>query len=58
MKHLQAVLTLLRLTTSKRHRRRWQDTADRVDTALEVIEASKRRIEAMENGGRPKIRVV
>lgn len=58
MKHLQALLTLLRLTTRKRHRQRWQDTADRVDSALEAIEASKRRIEALENGGRPKIRVV
>lgn len=58
MKQLQAILALLILTASKRHRQRWSQSADRVDTALDAIEASKRRIAAIENGGRPKVRVV
>jgi hypothetical protein len=55
---LRALLTLVLLTASKRHRQRWKQTVDRVDVELEAIQASQRRIEAMENGGRPKVRVV
>lgn len=54
MKHLQAVLILALLVASKRYRQRWELTVDRVD----AIAASRRRIEAMENDGRPKVRVV
>lgn len=55
---LRALLTLALLLVSKRHRQRWQQTADRVDADLDAIKASNRRIEAMENGGRPRVRVV
>lgn len=58
MKYLQALLALVVLTASKRHRQHWSQSADRVDTALDAIEASKRRIAALENGGKPKVRVV
>lgn len=58
MKYLQALLALVVLAASKRHRQRWSQSADRVDTALEAIEASKRRIAAIENGGQPKVSVV
>lgn len=58
MKYIQALLTLVLLTSSQRYRLRWQRTIDRVDTALDAIEASKRRIAALENGGKPKVRVV
>lgn len=58
MKHLRALLNLVFLTASQRYRQRWHRTIDRVDTALEDIEASNRRIAALENGGKPKVRVV
>lgn len=58
MKHLQAVLVLALLIASKRYRQRWQHTIDQVDASLDATVASRRRIDAMENGGRPKVRVV
>ena len=58
MKHLQAVLVLALLIASKRYRQRWQHTIDQVDASLDAIAASRRRIDAMENGGPPKGRVV
>lgn len=59
MKHsLQAVLIFALLMLSKGYRRRWGKTMDQVDAALDSVDASMRRIEALENGGRPKIRVV
>jgi len=58
MKHLQAVLVLALLIASKRYRKRWQRTIDQVDASLDAIAASRRRIDAMENGGLPKVRVV
>lgn len=58
MKHLQALLVLLRLAARNPYRQRWRRTIDRVDTALDSIEASQRRIEAMENGGKPRVRVL
>jgi hypothetical protein len=53
MKHLQALLVLVLLAVSKRYQQQWRSTIDRVDTTLDAIEASQRRIEAMENGGSP-----
>lgn len=58
MKHLQAVLVLALLIASQRYRKRWQHTIDQVDASLDAIAASRRRIDVMENGGRPKARVV
>ncbi|MFO7543560.1 MAG: hypothetical protein R6W97_12250 [Thiobacillus sp.] len=46
------------LIASKRYRQRWQHTIDQVDASLDAIAASRRRIDAMENGGPPKVRVV
>lgn len=58
MKHLQAILTLALLALSKRYRQRWHRTIDRIDSSLDAVEASQRRIDALENGGRPNVRVI
>lgn len=58
MKTLQALLVLVLLAASKRYRQRWQQTIDRVDASLDAIAASRRRIEAMEHGGRPRMRAL
>lgn len=55
MKYLQALLVLVLLAASKRYRQRWQHTIDRVDASLDAIAASRRRIEAMEHGGQPRM---
>lgn len=58
MKHLQALLVLVLLAVSKRYRQNWRSTIDRVGTTLDAVEASKRRIEALENSGRPRLKVL
>lgn len=55
---LRAVLTFTLLMLSKGYRLRWGKTMDQVDASLDFVDASMRRIDALENGGRPKIRVV
>jgi hypothetical protein len=58
MKHIQALLVLVPLAVSKRYRQKWRSTIDRVGTTLDAVEASQRRIEALENGGKPRVRVL
>jgi hypothetical protein len=58
MKYLQTLLAMVLLSLSKRYRQEWQRTADRLDDQNDAVEASFRRIDAMENGGKPRIRVL
>lgn len=58
VKHLQAGLALALLMFSRSYRQRWQRTIDQVDATLDAIAANNRRIEALENAGKPKIRAV
>lgn len=58
MKHLQVGLAFALLMLSSSYRQRWQRTIEQVDDALDAVNASNRRIEALENGGKPKIRAV
>ena len=58
VKHLQAGLAIALLMLSRSYRQRWQRTLEQVNAALDAVDASNRRIEALENGGKPKIRAV
>jgi hypothetical protein len=46
-------LCVLILGASKRYRQQWQQTIDRVEQTNDSVAASMRRIEVMENGGKP-----
>ena len=58
MKLIQALAVMVLLILSKRFREKWRRTADRLDDTNDAIAASSRRIDAMENGGKPKMRVL
>jgi hypothetical protein len=58
MKILQAILLLVLLATSRRFRDRWRESAEYLAAANDEIEASFRRAEAVDNGGRPRLRRV
>jgi hypothetical protein len=51
-------LCVLILGASKRYRQQWQQTIDRVEQTNDSVAASMRRIEVMENGGKPRLRVL
>jgi hypothetical protein len=58
MKHLQALLTFLLLILSKRYQQKWHRASEQLTENTGTIEASMRRIDAMENGGKPRIKVL
>ena len=58
MRHIQALLLLILLITSKRYREKWRQTTDRLSDANDGAEASFRRLNAMHNGGKPKMRLL
>lgn len=58
VRHLQAGLAIALLMVSRSYRQRWQRTIEQVDAALDAVDTSNRRIEALENGGKPKLRAV
>jgi len=58
MKYIQALAIMALLIASKRYRQKWRRTADRVAESMNAVEASFRRIDALENGGRPRMRLM
>ena len=58
IKYIGAFVVLMLLMTSKRYREKWRETCSKFAEANDVVEASLRRIDAMHNGGKPKIRVL
>lgn len=58
MKYLQALLLLARLTVSKRYRKKWAQASDRLSEANDATDASMRRLDALHNGGKPKIHLL
>ena len=58
MKYIQALAIMALLIVSNRYRKKWNRTADRVAESLDAVEASFRRIDALENGGRPRMRLM
>jgi len=55
---IHAMLPLIKLMTSKRYRKEWRQSMMRMSEADVVIEASMRRLEARENGGKPRFRLL
>lgn len=58
MKWLQGAIGLLLLVASRDHRLRWNKAAVAASDALDDIEASQRRCNAADNGGKPLLRCV
>lgn len=58
MRHVKALLIFVLLVASKRYRQRWNQTIERIDTDLDAVGASQRRIQTMEHGGRPRMRLL
>lgn len=58
MKYIKAVLILILLTTSRRYRNRWRQTTSRLSVSTEEIEAGLNRLDAMDNGGKPKMQLL
>jgi hypothetical protein len=58
MKYIKAVLILIRLIASRGHREQWRQSTNRLSDANDEIEAGLHRLDAMENGGKPKMRLL
>lgn len=58
MKYLQAILIVALLALSKRYREKWRKTVVHLADSGDAIDASMRRIEAQNNGGKPRIKVL
>lgn len=58
MNWLRGATVLLLLIANRRYRLRWDKSAVAVCDALDDIEASHRRCDAADNGGRPLLRRV
>ena len=58
MRYLQALLLLILLITSRRYREKWRQATDRLSEANDAVEASLRRLNAVNNGGKPRMRRV
>lgn len=55
---IHAMLLLIKLITSKRYREKWRQSMMRTSEANDEIEASLHRLEALENGGKPRIQLL
>jgi hypothetical protein len=58
MRYIRALLILTLLLTSRRYREKWRKATERVSESNDAVEASLRRLDATDNGGKPKIRLV
>lgn len=58
MKYLQALVIVLRLIASPRHRMEWNQAKNSLSDANDVAEAALRRLEARRNGNKPNLRVL
>lgn len=58
LKSLQGAIVFLLLIVSRRHRARWEKAAVTLSDALNDVEASQRRGDAADNGGKPPLRRV
>lgn len=57
MKYIQAIIILTLLVASNRYRKKWRAACDKLSDANDEVEASLRRIDALNNGGKPNLRV-
>jgi len=58
VKFLQGLLGLILLITSRNVRNQWLQAADRASEANDAVEASLRRLDVMENAGKPRLRLL
>lgn len=58
MKYLQGLIMLALLITSASYRKRMREATIRLSDANNEVEASLRRLDVLDNGGKPKIRMV
>lgn len=56
MKWLQGAIVLLLLIVSRRYRAGWEKAAGTLSDAVDEVEASQRRGDAADNGGKPMLR--
>lgn len=58
MRVLQGLIILFLMLVSSNYRRQMREAADRLSEANDEVEASLHRLDALRNGGRPKLRVL
>lgn len=58
MKYIQALAILILLITSKRYREKWDRALDAISDTTDSVEASLRRMDARNNGGKPDLRLL
>lgn len=58
MRHIQAIAILILLVMSKRYREKWREASRELSEANDAVEASLRRLDAIHNGGKPKLRML
>lgn len=58
MKWLSSTFVLFLLVVSRRYRASWESAAGTVSEALDDVDASQRRGDAADNGGKPRLRRV
>lgn len=58
MKYFKAMLILILLITSGRYRQKWRQSTIRLSEANDAVEASLRRLETRDNGGKPKMQML
>lgn len=58
IRFLRGFLVLALLLASPRYRRRMREAADLLSEANDVVTASLRRLDAIKNEGKPKLRVL
>lgn len=58
MRLLQGLIILGRLILSASYRQQMREAADRLSTVNDEVEASLRRLDALRNGGKPKLRAL
>ena len=58
MKYIKAVLSLILLITSGRYREQWRQSMIRLSESTDAVEASLRRLDALDTSGKPKMHLL
>lgn len=58
MKYIQALLLLILLVTNRRFRDKWREATHRLSEANDAVGASLRRMDALKNGDKPRVRLL
>lgn len=58
MKYIKAVLILILLIASRRYREQWRQSTNQLSDANDAAEASLHRLDALGNGGKPKMQLL